>query len=216
MSNKSTFETRELWLQSAIQAMKPTFESAGYTVPPIRVACGWPVRGGLGKKKRVLGECWSKDASSDGQQAQIFISPTLCDDGSDAMGVLPTLVHEVCHAVVGHKEAHNKVFGKCARAVGLEGKLTATNAGPELLEKCKGWFAALGAYPHSQLNGLEKEKKQSTRLLKSVCNAAHGEDETCGYTVRVTKKWVDEVGAPHCPVHGEMTVEQKETEGEDE
>lgn len=206
-------ETRELWLQRAIQAMKAVFEASGYTVPPIRVACGWPVRGGLGKKGRVLGECWSKDASSDGQQAQIFISPALCDDGSDPMGVLPTLVHEVVHAVVGHKASHNKVFGKCARAVGLEGKLTATNAGPELLEKCKGWYAALGAYPHSQLNGLEKGKKQSTRLLKSICNHERGED-TCGYTVRITQKWVDEVGAPHCPLHGSMEIEKPSTEDE--
>jgi len=211
-------KNRETWLEAAVKLMTVTFESAGYIIPSIRVSCGWPVRGGLAKKKRVLGECWSKDASADGQQAQIFISPALCDDGMDPIGILPTLVHEVCHAVVGHKEAHNKVFGKCARAVGLEGKLTATNAGPELLEKCKGWFAALGAYPHSQLNGLEKEKKQSTRLLKSICNAAHNDAEKCGYTVRITQKWIDEVGAPHCPVHGEMTVEapKEQEEGDDE
>jgi hypothetical protein len=212
----SNHQNRETWLKAAIGLMTATFEQAGYTVPSIRVACGWPVRGGLAKKKRVLGECWSKDASADGQQAQIFISPALCDDGTDPIGVLPTLVHEVVHAVVGHKEAHNKVFGKCARAVGLEGKLTATNAGPELLDKCKSWYAALGAYPHSQLHGLEKEKKQSTRLLKALCIHEHGED-TCGYTVRVTKKWVDEVGAPHCPVHGQMEVEaKKEEEGDDD
>ena len=43
-------------------------------------------------------------------------------------------------------------------------------------------------------------KKQSSRLLKAEC-------ESCGYTVRVTRKWVDQVGAPHCPTHGEMSLD---------
>jgi hypothetical protein len=29
----------------------------------------------------------------------------------------------------------------------------------------------------------------------------------CGYTVRVTRKWVDDVGVPHCPAHGSMHVD---------
>ena len=36
------------------------------------------------------------------------------------------------------------------------------------------------------------KKPQSTRLLKAEC----GE---CGYTVRVTKKWLEAKGAPICP-----------------
>lgn len=38
--------------------------------------------------------------------------------------------------------------------------------------------------------------KQTTRLLKCQC-------DICGYTVRVTRKWLD-IGAPHCPDHGAM------------
>ena len=40
--------------------------------------------------------------------------------------------------------------------------------------------------------------KQTTRLLKCQC-------DICGYTVRVTRKWLD-IGAPHCPDHGAMPI----------
>jgi hypothetical protein len=44
-------------------------------------------------------------------------------------------------------------------------------------------------------------KKRTTRLLKCEC-------EACGYTARVTRKWVDEAGAPICPVDQiEMTCD---------
>lgn len=26
----------------------------------------------------------------------------------------------------------------------------------------------------------------------------------CAYTVRLTRKWLEDVGPPHCPDHGEM------------
>jgi len=185
------YKTREEWLQAAVGAMTSLFKASGYEVPQVRVACGWPVRGGLANKKRVLGECWSKTSSADKKAAQIFISPAIEEIDSDT-GVLATLVHEVVHAVVGHKEGHNKVFGKCARAVGLEGKLTSTNAGEKLISEFSTWTAVLGEYPHSPLNGLKAPgKKQSTRLLKCECGG-------CGYTIRITQKWLD-IGAPDCP-----------------
>jgi hypothetical protein len=28
------------------------------------------------------------------------------------------------------------------------------------------------------------------------------------YTVRTTRQWIDDMGAPHCPEHGEMQVAQ--------
>ncbi len=44
-------------------------------------------------------------------------------------------------------------------------------------------------------------------MLKADCAA-------CGYTVRVTRKWLDRVGAPCCPKHGAMIVEGWEAAGE--
>jgi hypothetical protein len=193
---------REAWLEEAVELAKPLFEKAGYTIPKVRVSTGWPVRGGMAAKKRVIGECWSREAASD-TIPQIFISPWLqeviCLDG----GVLPTLVHEICHAVVGNENKHNKVFRACARSVGLEGKITATHAGDELKESCRCWSESLGEYPHCRLSGLRSpHKKQGTRMIKIEC-------DECGYVARTVQKWIDEVGPAHCPDHGEMRIEVK-------
>ena len=40
-------------------------------------------------------------------------------------------------------------------------------------------------------------------MLKAMCEGIG----PCGYTVRLTAKWVQDVGPPHCPKHGAMTVE---------
>ena len=45
--------------------------------------------------------------------------------------------------------------------------------------------------------------KQSTRLLKATCLECDKETGAdCGYTARITRKWVGKLGAPHCPAHG--------------
>jgi hypothetical protein len=184
--------TREQWLQNAVALMTPLFEAQGYKVPAVRVSCGWPSSRGLSSKKAAIGECWDKKASTD-SKAQIFISPRL-KQPNEQQGVLSTLIHEMVHAVVGNKEKHNKVFGKCARAIGLEGKLTAIVAGETLIAKFTGWTKGpLGDYPHAELKpGFRPVAKQTTRLVKCEC----GE---CGYVARVSRKWLEEVGAPVCP-----------------
>lgn len=200
--------TREEWLEAAVGLMTPLFKKSGYEVPKVRVACGWPSSRGLSAKKRVLGEAWCKTASSDGV-AQIFISPWLVKPEDD-YGVLPVLVHEICHAVVGNENKHNKVFGKCARAVGLEGKLTSTVAGEELTGKCIEWMHKLGDYPHAKLDSTKRPtKKQSTRMIKMECGG-------CGYVARTSRKWLDEVGPAHCPNHGEMNIDKAGGTGEGE
>ncbi|UKE72382.1 hypothetical protein [Xanthomonas graminis] len=45
-----------------------------------------------------------------------------------------------------------------------------------------------------------RPKKQTTRLHKACCSE-------CGYTVRVTSKWLEK-GPPHCPDHGAMAVDE--------
>lgn len=185
------YQTREEWLAEAVKIMTPLFNEHEYKVPEVRVACGWPSIGATAKKNRRIGECWAREAATD-KTCQIFISPYLVEP-ADEQGVLATLVHEVVHAVVGNKEGHNKVFGKCARAVGLAGKLTATVAGEELLPKLTEWSSALGEYPHAKLDSFKSPvKKQTTRMVKCECG-------DCGYTVRTSRKWLDDIGAPICP-----------------
>ena len=186
----ATNGNREAWLMKATKAVTPLFTKAGYTVPEVRVCAGFPSRSAIGARQRRIGECWSAGAAAD-NRAQIFISPVL----EDYVVVLATLVHELVHAVVGHEAKHGPVFKKCATAVGLAGKMTATHAGDELVAKFEALRPRLGAYPHTMLNAMTRTK-QTTRLLKCAC-------EECGYTVRTTAKWIDEAGAPLCPCNSE-------------
>jgi hypothetical protein len=194
-NTKTKIVNREHWLAQAVTELAPLFTAQGYKVPAVRVSCSWPSIKGTARKKFRIGECWDPVASED-KVSQIFISPRLSDP-VERFGVLPTLAHEIAHAVVGNKEGHNKVFGKCVRSIGLEGKLTATFGGEAFLKGVAKIVTKLGAYPHAQIKpGYRPGKKQTTRLIKCEC----GE---CGYNVRVTRKWLDEVGAPLCPCNQE-------------
>lgn len=188
------FKTREEWLTAATEQLRPIFKSKGHDLPPVRVSVGWPSRGGLAKKKRTIGECWDKKASSEGI-AQIFISPWL--DGTNTLEILATHVHELIHAVFGCQEKHGKKFGVLARAMGLEGKLTATVPGAECKEYCDAIAEKLGPIPHGKLDQTKSGiKKQGTRMIKCEC-------PKCGYVCRTTAKWLEEAGAPICanPAH---------------
>jgi hypothetical protein len=156
----------------------------------VRVSVGFPHKA----RKHTIGQCWH--SAADGVH-QIFISPIL-DDVSGSQGVLATLLHECCHAALPSKAQHRQPFKRLATAVGLAGPATATIAGPDLLGEITRYAEQLGLYPHAALVPKDREGKQSTRLIKCEC-------ETCGYVARVAQKWID-VGAPHCPHHGAMSV----------
>lgn len=212
-------KTREEWLQKAAEKFQDLFErEGGKRMPPTHISCGWPAVMALSTTKgRRIGECWSGTCSDDGKP-HIFISPYLKDviniKEGDCMGVLPTLVHEMVHSAVGVGEGHNKVFKKFALAVGLEGKMTSTHAGEKLRDLCKQVAADLGSYPHSGLDATMQEKqrkKQGTRMIKCTCKSGD-----CGFTVRTTKKWLEDVGSPHCPRHGEMAYELPDAPEDDD
>jgi len=191
----TTSLTREQWLSQATEELRALFKQHGDTIPTqVRSSCGFPSKSALASKNRRIGECWSSAASAD-SHAEIFISPTI----SDSARVLDILAHELIHAV--HPgDGHGKKFGKTSRAIGLEGKLTATVAGPQFTAWATPVLARLGAYPHADLVPSNAQKKQTTRMLKCVCS-------DCGYTVRVAGKWLADMGAPHCPEHGVMDTE---------
>ncbi len=167
---------REQWLNECIQKLRPEFEQLAHPLPEkIRASCSWPSKSGLANKKRRIGEAWSSKNSAD-QSCEVFISPVL----KDPIEVSATLVHELVHCAVGVEEGHKGKFPRLAKAVGLEGKMTATTASAELT--------------HSNA-----AKKQGCRLLKVVCE--------CGCVVRMTRKWLDEVGPPTCGCGGAMVEE---------
>lgn len=194
------FSTREEWLVAAVEKLAPLFVVlAGENLPRVRVSVGWP--GGRGKKNSVIGQCWATSQSAD-KVSEVFVSPVLDED----LRVLDVLAHELVHAVDDCQSGHRGRFAKIAKAIGLEGKMTATVAGDKLKERLQTIAADLGAYPHAalapQAEGADGGKKQGTRMLKAECA------EGSGYKVRLTRQWIDEFGFPFCPCHKtEMTGE---------
>jgi SprT-like family len=209
--------TREAWLHAAIEAFRPRFAEAGMPLPAkVHVSVGFSY-GAKAESKTVLGECWARRASADGVN-QIFISPL----ASDPAAMLATLLHELIHAADDCAHGHKGPFAAAAARLGLEGKMTATVAGLALAAELIVLAAELGEFPHAALNPAAAARpvpgppgspapaplppvksgpgKQGTRMIKLTAAAC------CGYTVRTTRKWLDE-GLPQCPHGAAMTEE---------
>ena len=191
--------TREEWLNTLAENLRPLFDAVGATVPDkVRVSVGWPSARGLSPKKRTIGQCWSPKCSAD-QATEIFISPWLGEGGM----VAETLLHEMVHAAVGTECGHKGTFVACAKKLGFTKPWKSTPASGELKAQLAGLLP--GDYPHAALDSLpDGKKKQSTRMVKVVC-------AECGYTARTTRKWLDDAGAPMCPCNSKpMEAEQGE------
>lgn len=195
MTNKS-ITIREEWLLTLAKQMQPSIaEAAGKEFPPYRVTCGWPSSGGRGRKRRVRGECWPASASADGH-AEIFISP----QEADTKTVAAILCHELIHAALP-KAGHKKPFQTAAKKLGFTKPFTGAVTTKwfdlwvdPILEK-------IGNYPHAEIMAASaiagQKKKQVARQLLCQC-------DQCGYKARVSRKWIEDLGPPHCPAHGQM------------
>lgn len=190
--------TREAWMQLVAEELRPVFASLDAPLPAFRVTMS------LTKGKRVIGTCFDKSVSKDGVY-EILIRL----DQADPLDVAAVLAHELVHAAVGIAAGHGPAFGRVARALGLEGKLTATEPGDAFKAMIAPILEKVGPFPHAALAIFDRDaprsgpKRQTCRQLKCSC-------EECGYTCRTTRKWIDDVGAPHCPRHGEMIVDGEE------
>lgn len=179
--------TREAWLVRLCERfIWPLIEKHdGKRAPKYRVSVGFPKGSRGGKGAHAIGQCWPTQSSAD-DTVEMFISPELKD-----FAAAEVLVHELVHASVGNKAKHGPVFKRLAVAIGLEGPMTATNAGTELAGRIKAWIKVMPEYPHAPLIPNAGMKKPGSRLLKAQCPC-------CGYTVRITRQWVD-VAPPTCP-----------------
>lgn len=186
-NTKTVHPTREAWLLALVESVRPWFADAGAPLPKaVRISVGFSSKGA---RSNVIGQCWDPSADEHGI-SHIFVHPML----NDLTIVVAAVVHELVHAAVGCAAKHGKDFRRPAMALGLEGKMTATVASEELTERLKPIIKDLGSYPHGALAGgtSSGKPKQTTRMLKCEC-------AKCGYVVRTTAKWLDEVGAPICP-----------------
>lgn len=145
--------TREEWLVQAKEHLrKEFFNKPKRALPPkVAISCGIP-KGSLA----AIGQCWDPKVSSDGT-THVFICPSI----DQSFDVLHVLLHELCHAVVGVHHGHNGTFGRLARVVGLEGKLTHTRVSKDsetgqILTNIEN---ALGEYPHKAIDKIPRKKK---------------------------------------------------------
>ncbi|MEJ0061659.1 MAG: transcription elongation protein SprT [Alphaproteobacteria bacterium] len=196
MKAGNTHTTRESWLRSATNELRPYFSKLGYELPEkIRFAIAFT---STGKRGHMAGECWHPASSADGHY-EIIIRADIADPAE----VLGILVHELVHTLLPPEVKHGKEFRAIALRIGLEGKMRETTPTPILAERLNAIAINLGALPHAKLNFSENAdapKKQKTRWLKAECGAA------CGYSVQITAKWA-RAGLPICPIdtdHGAL------------
>jgi Fe-S cluster biogenesis protein NfuA len=181
---------REAWLTTMLHThIAPMMKKHGGIVPTdCKVSVGFP---GGGKPSKRIGEAWPRARSTD-KRNNIFINPAL----GDVKRIVDVLVHEAVHVTDDCASGHRGHFKKVARAIGLEGKMTATHAGPELAKWIDQAIAKMPAFDHGALD-LTTRKVQTTRLLKLTCDG-------CEMIVRTTEKWINDVGCPTCACGGKF------------
>lgn len=203
------YRTREEWLNALLVELRADFREVAEVELPERIRLSIGYTGSTDRAgTHVLGACWNPDCSAD-KTREIFIVPEL----DDPIRIGDVAVHELCHAALPFGEGHKaSTFGRLARAMGLEGKLTSTFAGDELRWRLHHLVRKLGPLPHARLNSgrisfgvipggkattPRRVPRQGTRMLKVECG-------DCGCIVRMTRKWLDEAGSPTCGCGGPM------------
>lgn len=187
-------KNREEWLLRLTRALRPMFDDAGAPIPDeLHISVGFPSTRALSRSRKRIGECWSPKDSIH----HIFISPVLAEEDADHV-----LVHELIHAAVGHEAGHKGPFRRVAKALGLEGKMTATTCGEELRERLNALKerARLGPYPHQPLKA-DRAPKDKGRMLKITCACEPAR------ILRVTRKVIDQ-GEINCGICGYQFEEE--------
>lgn len=200
--------TREGWLDAGARALRDRFFcDGGEDVPAlpeqVRCSCSWPLRGAKG----TIGQCFSPEVAADGSTHVI-----VCPSQDEPVRVLDILLHELGHAAVGVVHQHKAPFKRFMRAVGLEGKATATVATPgtPLHDYLTSLAEELGPYPHKAVSkersgGEKKAKRKGWPRLMSLNDPE--------YKVVISEKSLEK-GYPDDPWGDPMVRCDDETEDE--
>jgi hypothetical protein len=171
------------------------FDATGnHLAQAIRVACGFPF---TASRSGVTGETHAETASADGS-FEILVSPELAQPDE----VFIELLAQLCHTTAG-AAGFGTPYIINAQAMGLIAAGTVSApwkraiAGADCDTRWGPIIESLGDYPHAAL-AVGRRVKQTTNLLKAVC-------PQCGYTVRVTNKWVN-LGLPNCSIDNNQFI----------
>lgn len=184
--------TREQWLKRStdmiLESILTPLVTGNAPPPPVRVSVA-PMT------SKVLGLCHPRQNSED-KHNEIFITAHM----DDSTRILDVLTHELIHALDDCASGHRNFFAKTARRAGLEGKFTATTAGPELTQKLDNIVSVLGPIPHARLNLKPKSKGRNNN--KIMCE--------CGFQANLSAKWADVIQEESlCPVCHNGVLEVK-------
>lgn len=185
--NKVT--TRDEWLLAVASAMKPWFADLDFPMPEFEIKSGFPSTGSRGGN---TAETWVQEEDA---SFVIFVRP----DRSDPVEVAGAIAHQMCKIACGAKDTHGHLFRHLAISIGLKGRKTEAKPGRLFLELSDPILKQVGDLPSAEMTPTSSQPsvKQTTRQIKVSC-------QKCGYVARVSRKWIDQVGPPHCPLHGAM------------
>lgn len=184
-------KSREKWLNNLATGMHKWFRDLGFPLPKTQVQTAFP---SSGKRTKKLTESWLQD----GQDMFVIV---VRPDADDSMHIACALAFQLCQIAVGQRDEHGLLFKHLAISIGLSGQRKEDQPGALFKELVAPLLKKLGPLPESSitLSKTDQHKPQPTRLRKVSCLE-------CGYVVRVSRKWLDEKGPPHCPEHGSMTI----------
>jgi SprT-like family len=133
---------RDLWLARAVHQLRPVIEACGLRLPSLVTVKAGLTHDSAGGSQHALGECWPSRTTSFGAPG-IVINRCV----HDGVTVLAVLVHELIHAAADCQDGHGEWFKAWARAIGLEGPVPSTHAGPRLRRQLQAINRGLGGYP---------------------------------------------------------------------
>ena len=179
------FEFKEQYLYEAAKIMKDKlFKPVGVELPEdVEFSASFPARAALPSSNggsHTVGVCYPREMSQD-KHILVHVSPLIGDE----LEALAILAHELCHASDNCSSGHRNHFRKTALGIGLEGKMTSTHAGDQLIAKLKGMVDVLGEYPQVSL-AVQKRVSGTRNLLIECVNPQ------CGLKMRTSKKQIDE------------------------
>ncbi len=202
----STPINREQWLTNAAELICEDIIAPATSRPRpeanFQVSVGFP----NGRPTKVAAQCWVAEKHA-ANMNQIFINPML----EKTIDILDALAHELIHYWDNCESKHGThlFFGITARAIGLEGKLTATYAGEALKARLQDIIDILPPFPHEALDAASNPNKpQKSRMIKVDCVAP-----ACGFSFRTTKKHLERItnesACPACDHQNSLKIEIK-------
>jgi len=101
----------EVWLNEAVELLRPRFRQAGYEIPPVHVSVGFSTDGYKpGARTNTIGVCHASFMTIEGVN-EIYITPMR----TEPVDVISILVHELIHAIDDCKSGHGAGFQKISR-----------------------------------------------------------------------------------------------------